>query len=462
MSVNSPSGHSLSRVLARITELFEEKITPHEVWVKAEISSYKRHGSGHHYFDLVEQRNDVVIARARAALWRGQADSIELTNKLNLSNILENGREVLCKCRITYHQVYGLSLHVVDVDPNFALGEMERRRKETIARLQKEGLLLRNRQLHLPAVIQRIALIAAENSAGLADLSNQLHKNSYGFVFRLDHYPASVQGTQAAGSIVKAFQSIDLQLYDAIVIIRGGGSALDLDSFNDYALNAQLAKCSIPVIVGIGHETDRTVMDEWAAQSLKTPSAVGAWIVERARDFEVEVSTNYQSILEIYRSTLERQRSRQNELTSLFTHYSREYTRSAKYSLETTSRNFKSYTEKYSTLKREVLVMMTNLINSESRELVGESRHTADAQLAQLDRFSREIRVRNQHKLKMLEELIEVYSPTSTLKRGYTYLLREGAIVTKGTSLKKGEEIGIETTDSRVTAEVKHIERNNG
>ncbi|NVK26613.1 MAG: exodeoxyribonuclease VII large subunit, partial [Flavobacteriia bacterium] len=383
MSDKMPNGHSLSKVLARITELFEEKITPHEVWVKAEISSYKRHGSGHHYFDLVEQKNNVVIARARAALWRGQADIIEATNKLMLANLLENGREVLCKCRITYHQVYGLSLHVVDVDPNFALGEMERRRKETIERLQKEGLLVLNRQLELPLVIQRIALIAAENSAGLADLTNQITKNSYGFVFRIDHFPASVQGTQASGSILKAFNAIVTEEYDAVVIIRGGGAALDLDAFNEYELNAALAKSALPVIVGIGHETDRTVMDEWAAKSLKTPSAVGAWIVERARDFEVDVSTSYQLIMEIYRSIMERQKSRQTEMTSTFTHYSREFTRTAKHKLETSSRNVKNYTERYSNIKREHLVLLTNYVTTGSRELIRESRHAADAQLAQ-------------------------------------------------------------------------------
>lgn len=460
--MKASKGHSLSRVLQRVATLFEEQISPHEVWIKAEISSLKKHSSGHIYFDLVEQHQQRIIARCKAALWRGQVDLIQSKSQIDLRSTLEDGREILCLCRITYHEVHGLSLHVLDVDKSFALGEVEKRRLESIAMLQKAGLIGLNRLLPMPRVIQRIALIASEGSAGLADFINQIDKNSYGFKFTIEHFTASVQGEGSVNSLVKAFDAITTTDFDAIVIIRGGGAALDLDVFNNYNLNAHMATSTLPVLVGIGHETDRTVMDEWAAKSLKTPSAVGAWIVERVRDFEIDASTTYQSIVELYRTIIDRQKNRHAERSSIFVQRTVQYLQNEKHQLEGTSRNLDAFRERATRMHKDQLVHRSNQLAHWSERLTSQHRYVLGDQSTSLFRSSAEIRIQATHQLKLIEELIGVYRPESTLQRGYAYLRKGDEIVPPGMKLAKDDSVTIETHLQKVTAIIQNTEDKNG
>lgn len=455
-------GHSLSKVLSRVQQLFEEQISHHEVWVKAEISSYRKHASGHHYFDFVEEREQSVVARCKANLWRGQADIIEARTKLNLSELMEDGRELLCLCRLVFHPVFGLSLHVTDIDPNFTLGEIEKRRQETIAKLKKLSLLHLNRQLSLPRVIQNIAIIAAEGSAGLADLQNQLESNSYGFKFKWNHFNALVQGSGSPGSIVKTFNSIDFDAFDAIVLIRGGGSALDLDAFNDFELNRVLAQSPLPFLVGIGHETDRTVVDEWAAKSLKTPSAVGAWIVERARDFEIDISTSYQGIMELYRSKMDASKAASQERLNQIVHFSRANLSETLHELEGMSRGLSLIYQRYSSLKRERLSQLTNAVSRLSKEQLVENKHALEDSGHELDRYSTEALVRAKSHLDLVEKLVDVYHPQSTLKRGYSYLRSGGQILTSAESLKTDDSIEVITKEHEIQALIQKIKKKDG
>ncbi|NVK04953.1 MAG: exodeoxyribonuclease VII large subunit [Flavobacteriia bacterium] len=457
MSTPLRKGHSLSKVLSRVQQVFEEQISPHEVWVKAEISSYRKHASGHHYLDFVEERNQSIVARCKANLWRGQADIIEARTGLDLSKLMEDGRELLCLCRLVFHPVFGLSLHVTDIDPNFTLGEIEKRRQETIAKLKKLSLLHLNRQLRLPRVIQNIAIIAAEGSAGLADLQNQLETNSYGFKFNWTHFNALVQGAGSPSSILKVYESIPLSEYDAVVLIRGGGSALDLDAFNDFELNRVLAESKLPFLVGIGHETDRTVIDEWAAKSLKTPSAVGAWIVERARDYEVAISTAYQGIMELYRAQIESAKASSQERLNQIVHYSRSNLNETLHDLESMSRGLSMLYERYSNTKRERLAQISNSISRLSKEQLVDRKHEMQDLGHSLDRYATEITVRAKSHLDLVEKLVDVYHPQSTLKRGYSYLRKGKLIVTSGDALVKNDMIEIITEAHEIEAVVQKI-----
>lgn len=457
MSTPLRKGHSLSKVLSRVQQVFEEQISPHEVWVKAEISSYRKHASGHHYFDFVEERNQSIVARCKANLWRGQADIIEARTGLDLSKLMEDGRELLCLCRLVFHPVFGLSLHVTDIDPNFTLGEIEKRRQATIAKLKKLSLLHLNRQLRLPRVIQNIAIIAAEGSAGLADLQNQLETNSYGFKFNWTHFNALVQGAGSPNSILKVYESIPLSEYDAVVLIRGGGSALDLDAFNDFELNRVLAESKLPFLVGIGHETDRTVIDEWAAKSLKTPSAVGAWIVERARDYEVMISTAYQGIMELYRAQMESAKASSQERLNQIVHYSRSNLNETLHDLESMSRGLSMLYERYSNTKRERLAQISHSVSRLSKEQLVDRKHEMQDLGHSLDRYATEITVRAKSHLDLVEKLVDVYHPQSTLKRGYSYLRKGKLIVTSGDALEKNDTIDIITDAHEIEAVVQKI-----
>lgn len=453
---------SLSRLLGRISELFEEQITPHEVWVRAEVSSFKSHGSGHLYFDLVEERNGSQIARCRAVIWRGNAEAIFLRSKINVAEHLEDGREILCLARAVYHPVFGLSLQISDVDPDFALGEVEKRRRACIARLKKEKLLHLNKQIPLPLVIQRLAIIAAEGSAGFADLIEQLSRNNYGYHFEWTHFKASVQGKDASNTILAAHQSIDPSEFDAIILIRGGGATLDLDVFNHYELNAALAQSPLPFIVGIGHETDRTVVDEWASVSLKTPSAVGAWIVERAREFEIQVSTHYQLIMEHYRAHMERSKSALNDRSQNIVRISREVQSAERILLSEVSQQISHQTERRLKRELETQRFRADHVGNEAMRIAENGKHVLTLSVANMDRFAKELMVRSLHNVKMTEELVEVYQPSNTLKRGYTLLRKEKKIVMKPEDLKAGDAIQIETATAWLESEIKKVSTKNG
>lgn len=463
MSSNYPKRNvTLSRLLGRVSELFEEQITPHEVWVKAEVSSFKKHVSGHLYFDLVEEINGVQIARCRAVIWRSHAESIALRSNIQVSNFLEDGREILCLARIIYHPVFGLSLQITDVDSSFALGEIEKRKRECVARMKKEGLLTLNKALHLPPVVQRIAILAAEGSAGLADLLQQLNQNRYGYKFDCTHFQTSVQGKEAIESLHAAFTKISKYDFDAIVLIRGGGSALDLDVFNHYELNAFLAQASLPFIVGIGHETDRTVIDEWAHVSLKTPSAVGAWIVERAREFDIQISTHFSLIVEVYRSRMESLNSRLAERSQGIIRYTREVHSKVRIELTHTGRALAQLSERKIKLQHEFRRQFLDHLKSESKLALEGSKFEMTTKLEGLDRFCREIVLRSKHQLQLTGELIQVYHPENTLKRGYNVLRVNNTIVVDADMLDIGESVEIETFTHLLETHINKISRKDG
>lgn len=452
---------SLSRLLGRISELFEEQISPHEVWVKAEVSSFKKHSSGHLYFDLVEQQDNKQVARCRASVWRAQVDYVLLKSKIDLRTHLEDGREILCLARAVFHPVFGLSLNISDVDPDFALGEVEKRRRASIEKLKKEGLLTLNRSLPLPPVVQKLAIMAAPGSAGLADLLQQLSLNQFGYAFSYTHFEVSVQGANAISSILDAYSKIDITEFDAVVLIRGGGASLDLDVFNDYKLNAALAVSKLPFIVGIGHETDQTVIDEWAAVSLKTPSAVGAWLVERCREFDIEISTYYQSILELYRSEMERQKSKLSERIQVLTSRTLQLNDQQRRLLDLQSSQIGNLTVVKLNANRERIIHTADHISMEVTHMISESRYNLSQGVQKMDRYAKEILVRSKHNLSANTELIEVYQPDSTLKRGYSYLKKEGQIVVNDEDIQLGDQIEIETFKNTLKATIQQIQKRN-
>lgn len=452
-------GVRLSRLLGRVTELFEEQISPHEVWVRAEISSFKKHHSGHYYFELVEHENNRQVAKCRATLWRAQADAIAHRTQMNIDHVLADGREVLSLVRLTYHPVYGLSVNILDIDPSFALGEAEKRKRETLDKLKKGGLLEKNRKKQLPTVIQRIALIAAESSAGYADFTQQLLKNAYGYHFSITHYSARVQGHEAVQDLTAPLVALNASEFDVVVVIRGGGAAMDLDVFNDLKLNTAFANAPLPVIVGIGHETDRTVLDEVAHSSLKTPSAVGAWLVERMRDFEIGISTTFGAILEEYRSMVEGEKRTLAEQTRSLVHRTTQSTRVSRDYMEALRSEIHQWSYNYTRDRRDSIKLTGSALYSQVHQRIGDHRHELSNRLNQLDRLSSEVQIVAQNRLKTIEELIGLYHPNATLQRGYAYLKSNGKVLRHADQVDVDQLVQIETMTATLSAQITEVNR---
>ena len=284
--MTAPAQHiTLSELQHRIKSAVEGSLAL-PVWVVAEVSELKVNYSGHCYLELVEKseptRGGTPIPRAqvRAVIWRSQYGMLASYFEAQTGSRLAVGMKILAKVVVSYHELYGLSLQITDLDASYTLGEVERQRQMTIAQLQRDGVWDMNRSLSLPRPLQRIAVVSSAAAAGYRDFCNELRDGGYAFSLTL--FDVVVQGAAAEDSICAVLEEVALkqEQFDVVVLIRGGGSASDLSCFNSYRLCSYVAQFPLPVITGIGHDKDTSVADMVAHTPLKTPTAVAAWLTE--------------------------------------------------------------------------------------------------------------------------------------------------------------------------------------
>lgn len=269
-----------------------------DFWIVAEISQVQL--GNHCYMELVQKDEDTstnIIAKARATIWHSQLISLHQKLGDHLENILKAGSKVMMKVVVNYHEIHGLSFMVTDLNESFTLGELEKKRQETLRKLAAAGLLEKQQELAIPPVIQRVAVISSPTAAGYTDFINQLEHNPYGYKFQLSLFPSSVQGDRAERELLIQLAKIDPQQFDAVAIIRGGGSKLDLEVFNSYDIAAQIAQSSLPVLTGIGHQRDTSVCDQVARVPLKTPTAVAEFLIQQMLHFESAMLERFQSLI---------------------------------------------------------------------------------------------------------------------------------------------------------------------
>ena len=255
---------------------------PDRVWVRAEIAGLREGSGGHCYLELSQSDRGRLVAQARAVIWRFRYPSISQYFEAVTGTRLKAGIEVLVRVQVSFHELYGLTLTVDEIDPVFTLGDRERKKKETLARLEQEGLLDAQKELCLPDLPYALAVISAEGAAGFGDFRRHLLENPYGYAYRVDLFPAVMQGEAAPESIAEALgAAADAPLpYDVVLILRGGGSETDLACYDDYDLAAAIALCPIPVFTAIGHDRDSHVADRVAHTAVKTPTALADLLLD--------------------------------------------------------------------------------------------------------------------------------------------------------------------------------------
>lgn len=263
---------------------------PEPLWITAEIAQVSE-ARGHVFLDLVQKREGeagTIAAQAAAVLWQRQYRQLRLQLGQALDEALREGQEVRLQVRADFHERYGLKLTVLDADPAYTIGRLELQRRQTLKQLQAEGLLEHNRSLPLPHVLQRIAVISSEGAAGLQDFHEHLRQNPFGFAFQLHLFSSAVQGENLEAEFLQALQQISQQsrAFDCAVVLRGGGARLDLSGFDAPNVCRAAAQLPIPLLTGIGHETDETVLDRVAYAALKTPTAVADFLIQHNLFFE--------------------------------------------------------------------------------------------------------------------------------------------------------------------------------
>lgn len=404
-------------------------------WVKAELSDVRTSG-GHWYMELIEKNEaGQTVAKLRANIWASRAMYIRRKFFGATQHDIATGLKVMVYGAATHHPVYGLSFNINDIDPSYTLGDMERLRREILHKLQKEGVIENNKLIALSPAPQRIAVISAEGAAGYGDFINHLIGNAEGFQFYPFLFPAVMQGERTSESVRDALDSIEatINLWDCVVIIRGGGATTDLNGFDEYELARRVATFPLPVVVGIGHERDRTVLDEIAHTRMKTPTAVATFFIDKVREAYVAVGQRVQWITRYAEERVIGERRHLDSLEALIPAVAQARLVAANARLE-----------------RE----MTRIpVLVESRIAAANARIDSVGKL--LGVSADNVIKRAVAKLDSLSSLIGVLSPQNTLRRGYSITRINGHSVTNAAELRNGDIIETELKDGSVRSEVK-------
>lgn len=308
------------------------------VWVQGELLEGRAAYGGHFYGELIEREEDgdSVIARARITIWARVYNLLSLRFQEETGQTLHPGIRVLLKVKVAFHEQYGYSLNVLDIDSRYTLGDTARRRQEILQQLEKDGILHDNQTLALPTLIRNIAVISSPTAAGYQDFVKQLENNEYGFRFNVQLFPAVMQGQHTAESVIAALEALsdspqresdgskslfsplgeETGRASLVVIIRGGGATADLTDFDSYPLAACIAQYPLPVVVGIGHDRDETVLDHVAHTSVKTPTAAAAFIIDHMCEALAQLQMLEQNIPQVARKMLETQKMRIDRLSA--------------------------------------------------------------------------------------------------------------------------------------------------
>ena len=280
--------YSLSELCAEIQEVVENDLLE-RYWVRAEIASLS--ARGHCYMELVEKAEDnMLAAKVRATCWSNVYSLLSAYFIQETGQALRVGMQVLVEVSVTFHPVYGLSLNVWNIDPTYTQGDLAKQRQATIRRLTEDGVMELQQSLELPTLIRKVAVISSADAAGYGDFCDQLQNNRFGVKFELELFTAVMQGDAAPKSIIQALNKIanEEEKWDIVVIIRGGGATTDLGCFDDYELANHCAQFPLPILSGIGHTRDMSIVDMVAHTSVKTPTAAAEWLIERVAE-QVEI-----------------------------------------------------------------------------------------------------------------------------------------------------------------------------
>ncbi len=395
---------------------------PNEYWVEAELSEV-REVRGHCYMQLIQKdiHSNVPIAQASAKCWKSQWMEIRPHFEQSTGQRLRPGLKVLIQVHPQFHENFGFSWIVTDIDPTYTMGDMARKRQEIIKQLKEEGVFELNKELPLPLFTQRIAVISSQQAAGFGDFMNQLLHNEYGFAFDVKLFPAVMQGEQTESSVINALNQINdaLDHFDCVVLIRGGGAVADLSGFDTLTLAENVATFPLPIITGIGHERDESILDMISNTRVKTPTAAAAFLIDRLRLVEERIIEAQNRIANTVKQRMNVENMRLGRLTGHIPML---------FSLVQTRQQAR--------LDR----IFTKLRNSMAQALSLQHHHIhlfENRLLPALDRLL----LKESHRLQLLKQRTDAANPEHLLKRGYSITLLNGKSIRDPKQLKAGDEI---------------------
>ena len=374
---------------------------PDTYWVQAELSDVRSNYSGHCYLEFIQKDagGNNLIAKARGTIWSNIYKMLKPYFEQETGQAFTSGIKVLVQVSVEFHELYGYSLTVLDIDPTYTVGDMERKRREILRQLEEEGVIDLNKELEMPMLPQRIAVISSATAAGYGDFCNQLANNPRGYGFRTELFPAIMQGERVEESILSALDAINnrLEEFDVVVIIRGGGATSDLSGFDTYLLAASCAQFPLPIITGIGHERDDTVIDKVAHTRVKTPTAAAEFLItkmDRCADVLDEMSARL--MLGVRNRLLWEHRRIEN---------------------------------------------LAQRIPSVAYKRIADAKYLLLSAQRDLQMASRQFLSAKKHRLELLQQRLNDAMPEKQLARGYSITLKDGKAVKDASMLKEGDTL---------------------
>jgi exodeoxyribonuclease VII large subunit len=454
---NTPESISLfelnNQVKNGIRELF-----PGNYWIVGEISEMNTNQSGHCYLELIEKKQDSeqILARAKATIWAYTFRMLRPYFESVTGQHLVTGIKVLVQVSIEFHEVYGYSLNIKDIEPNFTLGDLTRKRQEIIKQLQEEGVFHLNKELELPLVPQRIAVISSETAAGYGDFVDQLTKNRKGYSFYIQLYNAFMQGNEAEQSIIEAlekiFQSVDN--FDLVVIIRGGGSQMDLNCFNSYWLCYHITQFPLPVLTGIGHERDETIADLVAHTSLKTPTAVAEFIIEKVSGFDEQLDEMHERLLSVAIGQLDSWKEETTKNLQRIVSLVKIHLGSEKQKMKSLGAISINSLKTYLQRNRRHLSTVPGQIKSSLHHFLSHRLQYIRQTQKSTGIRAKSIVKEESQRLHQFETANHLLDPVHVLKRGYTLTFRDGKLIKTSTRAKPGDILTTKWFDGTVQSTV--------
>jgi exodeoxyribonuclease VII large subunit len=414
--IDNMTSYTLFELNKLIRNTLDANLAP-SYWVVAEIGEMRNNQKGHCYMELVEKAGEEVIAKIRANIWSYTYRNLSGWFEAITGQSLHAGIKILANVNVQYHELYGMCLVVKDIDPSYTLGERAKKRQEVIDRLKEDGVYDINRELPLPIVPQRIAVISSPTAAGYGDFINQLLNNRSNIRFQARLFKAMMQGSEAAGSIIQALHDVHHRTdqFDVVVIIRGGGAQVDLDCFDTYDLASHISQFPLPVITGIGHERDETIADLVAHTRLKTPTAVAEFLIGGARAFEENIDGLFRRLSD----------------------FSKNFIGTQKYMLDN--------------LQRQLNYSCQTQLSQMKNDLQNLSDNLKDCVEAVVEKHG--------NRMDLLEKSIRYLDPANVLKRGYAIITYQNKIVKSIENVKQGDQIETIVKDGIITSTIEKTEK---
>ena len=452
---------TLQQVVRSIKKTLEDRYTQN-YWVKAEMHKLNKYPSGHAFPELVQKDDNKIVAQITGTIWKQQLERINTKFIEVVKEPLKEGTTLLLLVKINYSETFGLGLQILDIDPSYSLGELQKQREETLRKLAKEGLLNLNQKLHFPLLPKRVAIISADSSKGLSDFLQVLQENEKSYFIFTHLFNAYLQGDVAVQSIISALKKIKRvkDHFDIVIIVRGGGAEVGMTCYNNFELCKAIAEFPLPVLTGIGHSTNLNVAEMVSFRNEITPTKLAEFLLQTFREFEQETKRLNREMIAHSLQLIDKTKQDFNGQVRVFKHASLRFTDSLKNELNQQIIELKNTTRYFLKNENDAVLSLKNDYRIVTKEIITAERNTLSLISKPIKGSLLHFFARKESDLEQLEKTVNILNPSNVLQRGYSLTLLNGKILSAKNKPNKGDLIESKTNSLTLFSRVEKTSEN--